>query len=241
VNCGTCPNNQTCKTPSCNGTTHLCEYTNSTNGQPGTNCTTQCCNGVCCAAGQACVNGICVCNAASCPSGCCSNGPGVAGTCQTSNSDHCGTNGVTCTACGTGQTCVNGTCVCNATSCPNGCCSNGPGVAGTCVPFANQGAGTCGTGGATCAQCPTKVCNTATCTSGVCGFTPLNEVKTTDCTGSNICCNGFCVTAQLGQCPICCHDQSDPVCPNGHPCVGSGACGNLGQEVCAATDKCCQP
>lgn len=44
-----------------------------------------------------------------------------------------------------------GTVGCNATSCPNGCCSD----IGACVPYANETNDVCGTSGATCAPCAT--------------------------------------------------------------------------------------
>lgn len=40
---------------------------------------------------------------------------------------------------------------CNATSCPNGCCS----TAGACVPYASETNDACGTAGEACSPCPT--------------------------------------------------------------------------------------
>ncbi len=67
--------NVPCLTKACqNG---ACVYTLQPNGQPGTNCATQCCNGVCCAAGTLCANGQCVvnCGGRACGPGetCCGN------------------------------------------------------------------------------------------------------------------------------------------------------------------------
>jgi hypothetical protein len=51
-------------------------------------------------------------------------------------------------ACAPGQQCVGDFCACNATSCPNGCCSGT-----TCIPFGSQNNTLCGPGGAACANC----------------------------------------------------------------------------------------
>ena len=53
-------------------------------------------------------------------------------------------------ACAAGQESQqeHGTVVCDATSCPNGCCSGS-----TCVPYASEWNSSCGTGGAACAAC----------------------------------------------------------------------------------------
>jgi hypothetical protein len=95
------------------------------------------------------------------------------------------------------------------------------------------------------ANCPTPpTCSVATCTAGVCGTAPLQDVQGPGCTATGkICCNGFCVDDQAGQCPICC--QNPEICraafgPNAQ-CVGSGACLVGGIDTCVSTDKCCRP
>lgn len=219
---------------------------------------------ICVEPGELCVEGVCVCNAESCPTGCCSNGPGNPGVCQTSSDTTCGTQGEICVDCPDGNVCVNGNCVCTAASCPDGCCSNGPGNAGTCQTSGND---TCGINGVQCVDCPIgtpfcnasgvcvacltpancptpPTCSVATCTAGVCGTAPLQDVQGPGCTAAGkICCNGFCVDDQAGQCPICC--QSPEICreafgPNAQ-CVGSGACQVGGIDTCISTGKCCRP
>jgi hypothetical protein len=89
--------------------------------------------------------------------------------------------------CGSGAQCVPGqqcvgvgtaaTCQCNATSCPNGCCSGA-----TCVGFSSQTDSNCGDNGAACADCPYN----RTCDSGVCRcFGQLNPSGESNC-GDNV-------------------------------------------------------
>ena len=87
-----------------------------------------------------------------------------------------------CAACASGQQCstTSGQCVCDATSCPSGCC-NGT----SCVLYAAENATLCGTGGAACASCANGVCDT---TNGTC---------TCD---SNTCLNGCCSGGTTGAC-----------------------------------------
>src|SRR5262249_28311256 len=79
------------------------------------------------------------------------------------------------TACGSGLRCRNGECVCDATSCPSGCCcvpnsSNGclPGVpVPSCLAPSMQSDTDCGTGGIVCQVCVNGMhCDTV---SGTCG------------------------------------------------------------------------
>jgi len=74
----------------------------------------------------------------------------------------CGLGGAACKTCSSGQQCNgSGACVCNAASCPNGCCNGN-----TCVPYASETNALCGTGGAACAACASGIsCNT---TGGIC-------------------------------------------------------------------------
>ena len=95
--------------------------------------TGQCCNGVCCPPGQCGCNGLCCptgqcCNGVCCPPGqSCSNGlccpageVNCSSTCTdlSSDSQNCGS---CLSACGQGQTCVNGKCICPAASDPTRC------------------------------------------------------------------------------------------------------------------------
>src|SRR5262249_36090139 len=116
-----------------------------------TSCPHGCCNGNTCglyasqsasqcgtagAAGSACSNGLCdtsvgacQCDSTTCPSGCCNGG--ASGTCApyaSESNTSCGAAGAACAACGSGKECskTTGTCVCDATSCPSGCCNGGP-------------------------------------------------------------------------------------------------------------------
>ena len=136
------------------------------------------CNGAAaCGAGQECSGGKCVCDANSCPTGCCQNN-----TCTKPSSMACGTGGGSCTdcgttgdgcsatgactcggakACGSGQECSGGKCVCDATSCPTGCCLNN-----TCDPGDTTAA--CGPAGGTCQVCATG----DSCTNNKCVAPP---------------------------------------------------------------------
>ncbi|MEO8212573.1 MAG: hypothetical protein ABI560_05245, partial [Myxococcales bacterium] len=154
-----------------------------------------------------CAGGRCdSCNATTCPSGCCSGA-----TCYPRSITTCGTGGAACTgcdpdkvdtcsvngacrcggkaACGAGQRCMNGVCLCDADSCPTGCCNgdacNAPpsltncGMKGTaCMPCDTIRADRCGAlgmcrcgggppcaGGQRCAggQC---ICDASSCPSG---------------------------------------------------------------------------
>jgi hypothetical protein len=142
-----------------------------------------CSNGTCrCGANPACTGGLrceagtCACNVQTCGNGCCT----AAGECISPvTAAACGVGGVLCVACdpiradscnsacscgsaypcNDGQHCVGGACVCDATSCPNGCCAGA-----TCVPFAAQQTGMCGTNGAVCVACQSP----QVCTNGAC-------------------------------------------------------------------------
>src|SRR5581483_7307846 len=129
---------------------------------------------------------------------CCNGGSGV---CQ----------GDQCIACDAGQRCHQGQCVCDATSCPNGCCDGA-----NCVPFADQTNQRCGTGGAACAACT----GSDTCggggTPGVCGCTP-------DCAGKQCGepngCGGTCTGCR--ECQTC--PEGNWPAPNGTPCGAPGS------------------
>ena len=293
IDCGPCAV-RTCKSGVCNDATDTCEYSNQTNGQPGNNCTTLCCNGDCCTPGQVCnTTGAtpvcCTPTKTTCEVGVdCGNVPdGCGGTvncgtcpvvtcksvaCTGNTCNYTGINGTTgpncstvcCTNTSTGNSvccpagtttcnelgncgCPTGTKQCGAQCIPNASCCTGstPGCSGStpncCV---ENGQGVCR---ACCnaGQCPTPpTCSVATCTDGVCGTAPLQDVQGPGCTApGKICCNGFCVEDEAGQCPICC--QTPDICraafgPQAE-CVGSGACRVGSVDTCVSTGKCCRP
>ena len=127
-----------------------------------------------CPPGSTCSGGACVaagCNPMSCPNGCCVGatcvarsvmacGPGgaacmacnpiVADNCSPSGSCACGSG----PACANGQHCAAGACVCDATSCANGCCAGS-----TCLLGVTAMA--CGANGSACVSCvpPTSCTN----------------------------------------------------------------------------------
>jgi hypothetical protein len=89
-------------------------------------------------------------------------------------------------ACGDGQKCVNAQCICDATTCPNGCC----GARGRCQP--GDRAEACGKGGAACARCQ----GGGACAAGVCGDPLPRAVCTTqplpgEATCSRVCARAF--------------------------------------------------
>ena len=165
----------------CNGST--CEALSS---ESNTSCGSggAACKG--CPTGQECntTTGQCVCDAASCPGGCCNGGP--TGTCEVFASESntsCGVPGATCAGCGAGLECnkSTGACVCDATSCPGGCCNGS-----TCVVLASESNTTCGSGGAACANCTTsgETCASGTCvseppTNGLVGFWTFDTAGST--------------------------------------------------------------
>jgi hypothetical protein len=272
--CGACPPNTTCVGGNCVCDATTCPSGCCTNGpgNPGAcrqssdaTCGTggeQCVN---CPAGTVCANGACICTAQGCPNGCCSNGPGNPGTCQPNSDRTCGRNGVLCVDCPAGTACdpgnFDGVCVCNAQSCPNGCCATDT---GPCLPGnTNQN---CGANGGQCDNCAsilnicvnrTCVCTAQTCSVGCCPNGPGNPgecafpsdrtcghngVLCVDCPAGNACVDGACVcnaaSCPNGCCsngpgqPGTCHASSDRTCgANGVPC---------GQTVdCVANENAC--
>ncbi|HEX8794881.1 MAG TPA: hypothetical protein VF765_28235 [Polyangiaceae bacterium] len=183
-NASSCPNGccsgSTCTMPSsmaCGTAGATCTNCGSKADGCSASGTCSCGGGAACGSGQACSGGKCVCDAASCPTGCCSGN-----TCTTPSAMACGTGGASCTscgttgdgcsmtgsctcgggaACGTGQACSGGKCVCDAASCPSGCCQGN-----TCQPGNTTAA--CGASGGTCQMCATG----DTCTTGMCVAPP---------------------------------------------------------------------
>lgn len=211
--CSTCPtgtecnsqgacacNAQSCPNGCCNASGQCVPYASQTFtscGAGGASCGA-CGTGLDCST----ATGTCVCDAARCPSGCCSGGP--TGTCEaysTQTAASCGTAGATCSPCGNGVCdTTTGTCTCDAQTCPNGCCNGGP--SGPCLPYASQGTGTCGTGGASCQSCSGGLqCSSA----GACGpvltvnFRPIGAGVTGSIISNppGISCTGPCTTSAV--------------------------------------------
>lgn len=226
-----------CPNGCCNGDVCV-PYASQSNGMCGTNGAA--CNGCSAAAGRTCnlTNGQCQCGPTLCAAGCCQSN-----TCVTSDDTHCGVGGVMCSAaCGAGRRCVTGNCVCDATSCPNGCCN----LSGQCIPYASQGDGQCGTGGAMCGICQVGqdcnaagacVCNAASCPTGCCdGNTCRTGNSNMFCgTGGNSC--STCGTGQLcnGGTRIC-------TCGPGTGCTGcctGNTCTTRSATSCGADGAAC--
>ncbi len=228
---------EACRTKAC--TDGQCVYTviadgASPNDECGTNASGHCCEGDCCQGNATACNPLGLCCAPNCAGREC--GP-----------DGCGGNG-TCGTCQAGQTCDDdsGQCVCTRQSCPDGCCSNGPGNPGACRPGTTVQ--NCGTGGAECAVCDS-------------GDGCLNQ-QCTACnppcpTGAGLRCaaNGQCVCD--GQsCPdgCCFSDSGGSICldgrvggfcgSGGETCVDCGGGANCVGQVCVCLaglcDGCCE-
>jgi hypothetical protein len=149
---------ENCAAGCCDGTTCLAYASQSTSqcGTSGRACAV-------CASGEDCISGSCLlppsCDASNCASGCCDGTTCVDYANQTTS--ECGTGGAACAACTGSDTCsASGVCTppppsCDATSCSGGCCDGT-----TCVPYAAQSNGQCGTNGAACVACG-QFCNTS--------------------------------------------------------------------------------
>ncbi len=218
-----------------------------------------------CNPAQNCTGGACSDCPANCPDGCCSGetcyAPGLfnCGTggracivCDPVASDGCTAQGV-CSCgggpdCAPGQHCQNGTCTCDAVSCPNGCCRNN-----LCEsPASNPDAGStaalslCGTGGRTCVACdPTRADNCSSSGLCACGSSPPCDV-------GQKCANGSCF-CDPASCPGCCSPDGQgcragtvdtecgkggftcQTCPSGQTC-SDGRCSNCTPVTCAG---CC--
>jgi hypothetical protein len=182
-----------------------------------------CCNG------RACTKGVCggtptppTCDATSCAGGCCNGTTCVAYASQSTS--QCGTGGVACAACTGSDTCNgSGVCTpptpsCDATSCSGGCCDGT-----TCLPYASQTDGQCGTSGAACAACASG----KDCVSGSC-LLPTCDVTTcaTGCCDSNNTCVAY-GSQSDGQCGT--NGETCAPCDGGFTC-GGGYCsgGSIG-------------
>ncbi|MCB9644746.1 MAG: hypothetical protein H6728_16870, partial [Myxococcales bacterium] len=207
--CSACAQGTTCDAGKC-----VCNATSCPNGccdsqgqcQAGNSNASCGKNGVACAAcpsGQACdpQSQVCGCGPNTCATGCCN----ANGQCTTSVVSACGVGGNACLACDTkfanvcdngackcgsgaacvaGQACVNNQCVCNATSCPNGCCDGNKCVSPRTVAL-------CGAAGAACKACTAKVANACNA-SGACACGAGAA-----CTGEASCTNGSCVCTPI--------------------------------------------
>jgi hypothetical protein len=86
-------------------------------------------------------------------------------------------------ACSSGQHCSSGACVCDDTSCPDGCCAGA-----SCVKLADQSTAHCGAIGTSCGSCTapanaTVQCLAATCSPYSCdvGFVDLDGMASNGC------------------------------------------------------------
>lgn len=157
---------------------------------------------------------------AACPFGCCASPELVENTCRQGTEDRfCGRGGEPCQECEPGQRCFNQRCVCDAASCPNGCCD----ANGLCHDNPTQTDQFCGRGGSACQTCGTA----GGCVNGECQTCP---VGVTPCGAG---------TGGLGA-PAC--------CPEGTTCCGGGTglsptCCQAGQVCCAGPggSSCCSP
>jgi hypothetical protein len=124
-----------------------------------------------------------------------------------------------CAACPSDQDCdtKTGTCVCDATSCPSGCCSGG-----TCVPYASQTGASCGAAGAACAACTNDLCDTK---SGTCAC------------DANTCADGCCTGGAAGTCEAFKAQGAGSCGASGATCgsCAGGCCSTGGGGVCDTT------
>jgi uncharacterized protein YjbI with pentapeptide repeats len=229
----------------------------------GTQCVTKCtdpnkptcdgdgncvCSGNSCGADKKCCGGNCIADTL-----CCVNNQPV--TCNVNQCLQCvGTECVTkCTEPTLPDCNGSGACVCNATSCTNGCCNQ---ATGACVPYAQQNDNICGQRGI-CAPCQTGHCNTTTgicveclnaddcdpvqcnsvaCTSNQCVYTKQTGPGTQCAGAGELCCAGVCTQ---GTCCVgsACSTPEGP----GNCCVVSGATTCLVDDVnnCASCGNIC--
>lgn len=193
-----------------------------------------------------CAGGVCSsCNSSTCPDGCCSGA-----TCRPAALGTCGTGGAACTSCnptvadqcvdgscacgpggpcGPGQRCVSGTCRCDSTSCPDGCCAGNQCRA--------RSASTCGVAGEACTTCSSTLAdNCDEAGDCVCGSRPACSMGQR-CVGGDCVCDG---TSCAGGCcsgPVC---TSPPTVANcgtgGFACT---ACDPAKADGCGATGCTC--
>lgn len=194
-------------------------------GQNATNCGRSGAQCLSCAMGAQCSGGACVgslCDSRTCPAGCCNNNICVQLSQQ--NQFQCGVGGGLCQTCGSTNTCTNGMCqtatVCNAQTCPNGCCSGN-----VCIPFANQNQTNCGAGGNACTACS----GSNVCTAGVCQPSACNGGNCSGC-----CINGLCIPLGAQSNMSCGRGGAAcSACPAGNTC-NNGTCiaSGCGPQTC---------
>lgn len=209
--------------------------------------------------GAACSGGVCAsCNATTCPDGCCSGA-----TCSTASAATCGLSGAACVACnpmvadqcvggtcacgagpacGPGQRCDGGTCVCDFTSCPDGCCDGT-----TCRARSTS---TCGTAGGACSSCDPDLADNCDDTgSCACGTRPAcsagQRCEGGDCVCDGTSCPGGCCSGPTCNSPAtvdnCGTDgfactACDPSKADG--CAAGGTCSCGSGSACGAGQAC---
>lgn len=217
--------------------------------------------GPACPVGEVCKAGTCLCDQNSC-GGCCDKQSGrclaaawpaacggkgsACTTCDKLLTDGCNANGgCGCGAgppCAVGQHCVNKTCVCNAASCPTGCCA---GARCNFMPDRTQ----CGIKGSACVLCGDGA---DTCVAGACQCGGGAA-----CAPGQRCNNGGCKCDAILCATGCCDNNGEcrfdanacgllggkcTQCGNGALCVGGvcspvmNGCGN--QALCLSDKKC---
>ncbi|MFM9107220.1 MAG: NHL repeat-containing protein [Chloroflexota bacterium] len=168
-----------------------------------------------------------------------------AGVCEPGTANNrCGANASACTSCENGQRCVDRACVCDAVSCPNGCCDGNRSRSGSSDTA-------CGTGGVACALCATdyscqnKTCQVTPgacpgCTSGCCDNGTCRTGNTNANCGKNgeVCssCTGT-KTCESGSCTTCAGCLDNGTCKAGS---ATEACGTNGGtcSTCATGESC---
>jgi hypothetical protein len=205
---GVCEGQPTCGPQNCTGCCegNVCVPGTDPNqcgigGQVCTDCTSQ--GGMCISSPQG-QGGFCEtqtgCSPGNCP-GCCENDACVAGTSDTA----CGLGGQTCLDCAVSNaTCGGGLCnqgppVCNAQTCPFGCCDGTNCLPGNLDTF-------CGSGGNACIDCGAS---NESCSAGQTCVGVAPTCNATNCTGccdqTNTCQAGF-IDTQCGQNGASCED-----------------------------------
>lgn len=157
----------------------------------------KCGSAAACLPGLHCLGGSCACDAVSCARGCCANssctpiafpwcglpGGGACARCDETLADRCSAfGGCQCglgPQCSPGQRCSQGTCVCDAQSCSQGCCDDS-----TCRPSSLS---SCGTLGRRCVSCDPLRADTCLGTGAcACGANPA-------CSTGQRCLKGLCI------------------------------------------------
>ncbi|HEU0116269.1 MAG TPA: hypothetical protein VFQ80_16390 [Thermomicrobiales bacterium] len=243
------------------GTRHAAQGARKGKGSHRTPSCAKCCSGLsgagadgkstcaCVADGDACQTAAQCCGGV-CRSGICTGCPSPQVTCgglcvdlQTDD-NHCGSCGH---ACGSDQRCQDGSCICDATNCPNGCCD---GATATCKRGTSDS--DCGDGGTLCQICNAcQTCNGTTCAAkaGACcgeGKGACQDGQCVACAAGQRCQAGACVcdatSCSTGCCDgATCHAGTDNLAcgTNGDACVACvppATCGGGGQDqTCGCT------